>query len=78
MKEQMDRTVAGYDKKISDILNDRHLLLYENDNLQSKLSSMSRQIWTAEKDVDSLQKGYKMSIDELQKMDKDHEVDINN
>jgi hypothetical protein len=42
MKEQMDRTVAGYDKKINEILNERNTLLAENDTLHGKLSGISR------------------------------------
>lgn len=42
MKEQMDRTVAGYDKKINDMLNERNNLLLENDTLHGKLSGISK------------------------------------
>lgn len=50
----------------------------DNENLYSKLSNVSRHVWTTEKEVESLNKGYKMSLEEMLKMDKDHDSDIGN
>jgi len=72
MKEQMDRTIAGYDHKFGETLNERQNLINDNESLTSKFSNISRQLWTSDKEVSILQNGYKQSLDEIGKMDVDH------
>jgi len=78
MKEQMDRTVQGYDKKFNEILNERSVLIHDNDHLHGKLSQISRNLWNSDLEVAALQNGYKHSVEELEKMDQDHKTGIDN
>jgi len=78
MKEQMDRTVAGYDKKFNEILYERSALIHDNENLLGKLSQISRSLWNSDLEVTALQNGYKHSIEELEKMDHEHKTGIEN
>jgi len=47
-------------------------LINENENLQGKLSNISRQVWNCENSFTVFQNGHKFSIEELSKMDSDH------
>lgn len=76
MKDQMDRNILCYEKRLDDMMNDRKSMIQENDQLKDRLNGQNKKMDDYDNNVAKINNNLNHTLSEITKLEFDQKAEI--